>query len=180
MSSETVPPAGFDAGRADGPDYTDYRLSFLLLEFRGRIGRAQFWWGFAVLLLIDLLATLAIAALFGVDVAAYMSGSRASVVVDMIVLAFMTFPSLALATKRLNDRDMGPWLGIMVILLAFFLLTELYFQVPDKLDELDFVALVPAAMAIGAVGWLIFECGLMPAFDAHGDEDEREDIRDER
>jgi uncharacterized membrane protein YhaH (DUF805 family) len=78
----------------------------MLLDPRGRIGRAAFWrWGVALPLGVALL----LHALLGI---ARIPLERAETVVNLLLL----WPTIAVAAKRWHDRDKSAWWLLIVLL----------------------------------------------------------------
>ncbi len=73
------------------------RLTELLFSLDGRIGRAQFWLGTAILLGISLAATYGILAIIGL--------SEAAIAFSAAVAFALAYPSYAVCAKRFQDRD---------------------------------------------------------------------------
>lgn len=79
-------------------DKTDWK--FLFLEYEGRINRAKWWLGVAVLFVVSLVT----AVLFGQGL------------IGMIIALALIYPSLCLHIKRCHDRNQtGWWCLIMLI-----------------------------------------------------------------
>lgn len=68
--------------------------------FSGRAGRAEYWWFFAFLLGVHIIAGLVSGALFPLDEALAVSG--------LLTLALLC-PSLAVGARRLHDTDRSGW-----------------------------------------------------------------------
>lgn len=73
------------------------RLTELLFSLDGRIGRAQFWLGTAILLGSSLAATYRILASVGL--------SEAAIAFSAAVAFALAYPSYAVCAKRFQDRD---------------------------------------------------------------------------
>ena len=80
-------------------------IPFLLFSLDGRIGRAQFWLGTAILLGTSLAATYVILAIAGV--------SEAAVAFSAAVAFALAYPSYAVCAKRFQDRGKPGLLALL-------------------------------------------------------------------
>jgi uncharacterized membrane protein YhaH (DUF805 family) len=108
--------------------------TWLLTSFEGRINRAKFWAGVAVLILVEVLISLIYGSLFGFS---YLEGrlpefGLLSVPIGFVVSLLFLYCSLAVYAKRWHDRDKSGWWSL--------------------------IALVPF---VGWI-WLLVECGCLP------------------
>ena len=77
----------------------------LLFSFRGRINRARYW----LMTLIYAIAAMICAAVVAM-LASSITGSATAIFAVLVVLVVLAFwPSLALAIKRLHDRNKSGW-----------------------------------------------------------------------
>lgn len=119
--------------------------SYLLTGFDGRIGRRDFWAGFAVLLGVELICHLA---------AYRIGGDRLGAIVDLAFIYFW----FALFIKRANDRDLPTWLVGSFFALAFAM-DFLVVVAMGLVSRLMLVFLVPY-LVLALV--LLVELGLRP------------------
>ncbi|MEZ5874446.1 MAG: DUF805 domain-containing protein [Hyphomicrobiales bacterium] len=127
------------------------RLTALLFSLDGRIGRAQFWLGTAILLGISLAATYGILSIIGL--------SEAAVAFSAAVAFALAYPSYAVCAKRFQDRGKpGPLalLGIVPSYGANLLYTFGIFDLdhPSLQRGLDVIIVV-----IGL--WFLVELGFL-------------------
>jgi uncharacterized membrane protein YhaH (DUF805 family) len=134
-----------------------------LFGFNGRIGRAEFWLGLLVMFcwmifvlmlaashgaLLDATGSFSLGArdVFRlVDPETYRSPSSAKgaiLVVKAVGSSLLLWLYLAIAIKRLHDRDRSGWW-----MLPFFVLPGLYDQFSDRLD--DFYLVIPLGLIAG-------------------------------
>lgn len=78
--------------------------------FAGRINRAKWWLGSIILAVIAVVLYLILATVLGVfaamsDPAQMASVMRTMVIIQLILLVVIAYPTTALMIKRLNDRD---------------------------------------------------------------------------
>jgi uncharacterized membrane protein YhaH (DUF805 family) len=86
--------------------------------FEGRINRAKWWLGSIILGILGVIISLILNALFGaysidptqpITAETFQSLIRKVSIVQLITLAIIIYPALALMIKRLNDRDRPRW-----------------------------------------------------------------------
>ncbi len=80
----------------------------LLTSFEGRINRQPFWMATLVLVVITIIATVVITALFG--------DSTTARLLRFLVSLALLYPSLAVAAKRWHDRDKSGWWNLIVLI----------------------------------------------------------------
>ena len=129
----------------------------LLFSFHGRLNRAKYWLGFLVGAVISAVCVVTLAVLLnGLRMGIYgESGGIMAVVALMVIVLIVIFcSSLALAFKRLHDRNKsGVWL------LLFWLAPSVLNAIGQSMANGAgaFVALVGAALAI----WGLVEIGFL-------------------
>jgi len=89
----------------------------------GRINRGKWWWGTVILIVAYIVLSLILGEIFGasmfrgIDTAggvaadAITSWARRVAIVQLICFVIIIYPALALAIKRLNDRDRPSYLA---------------------------------------------------------------------
>lgn len=82
---------------------------YLLTIFDGRINRAKFWAGVAVLIVIGIIANI-LDAMLGLDIGGYGVG-----VLGIIVTIASVYFALALYAKRWHDRDKSGWWSLIAL-----------------------------------------------------------------
>ncbi|MDQ4062232.1 MAG: DUF805 domain-containing protein [Pseudomonadota bacterium] len=80
----------------------------LLTSFEGRINRQPFWMATLVLVVINIIASVVITALFG--------DSTLAQLLQLLVALALLYPSLAVAAKRWHDRDKSGWWNLIVLI----------------------------------------------------------------
>ena len=133
-------------------------------SFEGRISRRTFWHACTLLVAAQVGLTLALARTFGLGWRDFASGyaDRRALWINLVVVAFFFWPSLALCVKRLHDRDLpGWWAGLLHVLLFVFYADQAAIRplIRDKATLL--VALLPAAMLFLVGAWLLVELAFM-------------------
>jgi len=85
--------------------------------FEGRINRAKWWLGTVILIVVYFILSLILGSIFGASMLAGLdpasltspdvlaSWARKLAIVQLICFVIIVYPALALAIKRLNDRD---------------------------------------------------------------------------
>jgi tetratricopeptide (TPR) repeat protein/uncharacterized membrane protein YhaH (DUF805 family) len=136
-------------------------LAFLFFNFRGRIGRASWWIGEAILLCIGLLAQ------------TYSRGwdfwrlSEATTIqpptlAETALSLVLLVPALALTIKRLNDRDHAPWLGYLFAISCFALIVAQYFGFPSFESKEIRLSQLLLIMPFGIFGlWVVIDNGFL-------------------
>ena len=118
----------------------------LLTDLEGRIGRAQFWLGSAIV---------AVALVVIREIAPVISDDRAHAIIAFAG-AFALFPWAALAAKRAQDRGGSALFGV-VLICAIVL--------PDQFRSLLSSAWAPSLQTISLIAWIValIDLGLMPS-----------------
>lgn len=108
-------------------------------KFEGRSRRAEYWWPVVMYLI-------AYAAVLAISVVGMALGDLGNILAGIAFFAYMLFalgcliPSLAVAVRRLHDRDMSGW-WLLIGLIPFGSFVLLYFFVmpgtegPNKFGE---------------------------------------------
>jgi uncharacterized membrane protein YhaH (DUF805 family) len=105
---------------------------YLFTSFDGRINRAKFWAGVAVLVVIGIVAQI-LDAILGLHV-----GEAGFGVISIIVSLISIYLALALYAKRWHDRGKSGWWSLIVIVPligAIWILVELGILEGDKGDN---------------------------------------------
>jgi uncharacterized membrane protein YhaH (DUF805 family) len=125
----------------------------LLTDFDGRIGRARFWFGCALVALCLMAIERALPFLTTRPLAAQLNAFAA---------AFALFPWAALAAKRASDRGSVPLFGILLVCAVVL---------PGLVKPALSVAWGPSLDTIVLIAWTValVDLGLMPAAPAAGE-----------
>lgn len=125
-------------------------LGHLLFSFSGRINRAKYWLAVLVYFVVGIVALLAVLASFGGsltggDIFGRLMGVGAGAIVLVIVLtAALIVSSLAVAVKRLHDRNKSGWW-----ILVFYVLPGMLQSIAESSGS------TPAAGALGLLSFAI-------------------------
>lgn len=126
---------------------------YLYTSFEGRINRAKWWAGIAVLIVINVVLNLIVTMLFSDGAGGF---STIAIIILVIVGLALLYFSLALYAKRWHDRDKSGWwtlapygIGIIGGLLTFLV------QDPSIM-WISWVASLIAAI------WILVELGILP------------------
>lgn len=127
-------------------------LARLFLSLEGRIGRAQFWLGTVVLVVISFAATSAIVQLVGI--------SQAAIAFSAAVAFALAYPSYAVMAKRFQDRGRPGSLALIGLVPAYVDNLLYTFGLFDTLSP------SPAARAFDVIIaliflWFLVELGLL-------------------
>jgi len=99
-------------------------------NFNGRAPRSEYWWWVLALIIISFIASLidamVIVPVLGADLAAKSGGLPISTIVSLALL----IPNIAVAVRRLHDRDMSGWWILIgfVPVIGFLVLLFWYVQ----------------------------------------------------
>ena len=143
-------------------------LMDLFTSFQGRISRRNWWFGTLVLLCVGLAGSyLTEPGAFGLD----RPGLPSSHLGRAAWTAILLYPALALALKRLQDRDQPDWVGqlLIVVALGSFAVLQLGF-VQDPLQARGPDRLIFLAAALFQL-WVVIDNGFLkgtPGSNRHG------------
>jgi uncharacterized membrane protein YhaH (DUF805 family) len=133
-------------------------LTYLFSSFQGRVSRRVFWRATGALVAAELILTAALARTAGLGWRDFAFGDRRAVWINLVVIAFFFWPSLALCVKRLHDRDLPGWWAALLHALVFIFYADqaaLRPLIRDKMTLL--ISLLPAAMLLLVGAWLVAE-----------------------
>ena len=124
----------------------------------------MFWWACSLMVAAELVLTLALARTVGLGWRDFAYSDRRALWVNLVVVAFFFWPSLALCMKRLHDRDLpGWWAGLLHVLLFVFYADQAALRplIRDKSTLL--ISMLPVLMLVLVGGWLLVELTLLPS-----------------
>lgn len=82
---------------------------YLLTSFDGRINRAKFWAGVAVMIVISIIANL-LDMMLGLDI-----GDSGAGIISIVVAFVSLYFALAIYAKRWHDRDKSGWWSLIAL-----------------------------------------------------------------
>jgi uncharacterized membrane protein YhaH (DUF805 family) len=136
-------------------------IGYLMFGFGGRISRLPYWIGSAIIIILSLALTYALAPLMGLSPGDLMAQQRSpqAVRLDILTNLIIAWPELAIMTKRLHDRGRsGVWAVLFYVLFAIVSLVELL-GLSGTSENPTMIFLIPA-LAMGVIAlWLIIELG---------------------
>lgn len=129
------------------------KFKFLFFDFYGRIGRKSYWLGILAILSIALLAYLPYKLLWD----AYGKSLAVGAYVLIVMFLVLLIPGVALATKRLHDRNKSGWW-----LLPFYFIPSWLDKMNDRLPEGEPLWWMTLALSLGLGLWGFIEVGFLP------------------
>jgi uncharacterized membrane protein YhaH (DUF805 family) len=129
-------------------------FAYLYTSTEGRIGRQSFWIGVVGFLVVGLVLSLVLGAIFGM-------ASLAGTVLSFIVQLIFAYPAYALMAKRFQDRDKpGTWAAVWVGISLLFSLLGLFGLTGDPMAPNWFGTLFSVVLLIFAI-WILVELGFL-------------------
>ena len=128
-------------------------FNYLFLSFDGRINRAKWWAGIVILIVINLVLGLFIAAIFGLS-------TFAGILFTLITLALF-YPSYAVAAKRFQDRDkpgQTALYGLVPLLIANLLQNFGLTGTPEARNAPGWICII---VTLGVGIWFLVELGIL-------------------
>ena len=128
-------------------------FNYLFLSFDGRINRAKWWAGIVILIVINLVLGLFVAAIFGLS-------TFAGILFTLITLALF-YPSYAVAAKRFQDRDkpgQTALYGLVPLLIANLLQNFGLTGTPEAPNPLAWICSI---VTLGVGIWFLVELGIL-------------------
>ncbi len=119
-------------------------LGHLLFSFGGRINRAKYWLAALIYICVNI-------ALLGIIV--LINSPRIGGVVNIIVSLAIFISALAVAAKRLHDRNRSAWM-----LLLFYIVPSILVAI--GIGAMTYSALGSGSTAVTAIGWLFVAGGI--------------------
>ena len=148
--------------RSTAPGHGVKQLSDLYFSFMGRLSRGMFWWAASVLFGAQLILTAALARAFGLGLRDFLYADRKALWVNLVVVAFFFWPSLALCVKRLHDRDLpGWWAGLLHVLMFTFYIQQVATRPILRDNAAVLMSMLPVAMLFLVGCWLIVELAFL-------------------
>ncbi|QCE33470.1 DUF805 domain-containing protein [Acetobacteraceae bacterium] len=92
-------------------------------QFSGRATRSEYWYFYVFSILIDLVINLLGFALKNLNSASFHLNSvilQIPEMLDLFLMFFLLVPSIAIACRRLHDRNLSGWFQILEIMLSLF------------------------------------------------------------
>lgn len=91
-----------------------------LFSFQGRIGRAKFWLGFLIVILMSIVTQILMPLIDGVSFEAALADnyepSPASIILMVVSLVLTIWISIAIAVKRCHDRGQSGWYYLIALI----------------------------------------------------------------
>lgn len=138
------------------------QLGFLFSNFEGRLSRGVFWWSVSLMMAAQVALTAAIARTIGLGWRDFAFAERRALWVNLVVIAFFFWPSLALCIKRLHDRDLPGWWAALLHVLMFIVYIEQVAARPMMRDQATImISLIPIAMLFLVGSWLVIELAFL-------------------
>jgi uncharacterized membrane protein YhaH (DUF805 family) len=138
------------------------QLTHLFSSFEGRVSRKMFWWAGSLMFAAQIALTAAIARTVGLGWRDFIYADRRALWINLVVIAFFFWPSLALCIKRLHDRDLpGWWAGLLHVLLFIFYIDQAAMRPLLRNNPAVLLSLVPVAMLFLVGSWLIVELAFL-------------------
>lgn len=120
-------------------------------------GLRAYWLAVALLALV-LTGMLALAGrLGGIGLGEAASGTRAIIVLDILALSILLWPSVAVSIRRLADRSTPGWGLTPMLFGALFVLMLAFFGKPFALGSVAALAPVATLMVIVLAAWLVVD-----------------------
>lgn len=138
-------------------------LSRLFVDLNGRISRRSYWLGIGIVSCANLaiITTLSYAA--GLTLDDYLYGAQSIIVVHLVALTLLFWPSMAVTIKRLHDRNTSGWWGALLHVFGVFVFMQAYFRKPFMVDvQPDLLNIVPTLVFLVLAAWLIVELMFLP------------------
>lgn len=119
---------------------------------------SHYWVAVATLTAINTVLLGATSAVAGLSVEAFTSGAREVVIINVLALTLLVWPTMALTVKGLHARRKWCCWGAAMHAIAVFALMEAYFGKPFGLASGSTLAnLMPTILFMGLSAWLIVE-----------------------
>jgi uncharacterized membrane protein YhaH (DUF805 family) len=143
--------------------------------FEGRINRAKWWIGIIIIVVIAIIINLILNAVLGVSTVDptqpdwIQSMVRKMSISQLITLAIVIYPGLALATKRLNDRDRPRWFAYVFyapsVLTILAGLAGLTMTVNNNLPQNTTIGWILSILSLVVGIWALVELGILKGTD---------------
>ena len=138
------------------------QITYLYSSVEGRLSRGLFWWAGSLMLAAQVVLTAAIGRAVGLGWRDFVHADRRALWVNLVVIAFFFWPSLALCIKRLHDRDLpGWWAGLLHVLLFIFYVDQAATRPLMRDNAAVLMSLLPVAMLFLVGSWLLVELALL-------------------
>jgi len=128
-------------------------FQYLFTSFDGRINRAKWWAGIAIIIVIDIVLSFIVLSLFGIGFAGRL--------LNFLIFVALLYPAYALSAKRFQDRDKP---GVYALYgLAALLVTNLLqaLGLTGTPEELNGLGWVSALINLGVLLWFLIELGIL-------------------
>lgn len=133
-------------------------ITYLFTSFEGRISRRTFWIASSIMLTAEFALTVALGQTAGLGWRDFAFGDRQALWINLVVISFFFWPSLALCVKRLHDRDFpGWWAALLHVLFFIFYVGQAVSRPLTRDPTKIFISLVPAVLLFLVGAWLLIE-----------------------
>ncbi|MEL6287564.1 MAG: DUF805 domain-containing protein [Pseudomonadota bacterium] len=141
----------------------------LYLSFNGRINRAKWWLGFVSLTILSIVVNIALnpaafSGLGGDPTASNLNiDALKPTLLQLIVGLVFTVLLLAVIKKRLNDRNWGSWMFVLIALVYLAVQIGQYFVIgaATTLEEITISTLPFSALGLAVFVFLIIDNGML-------------------
>ncbi len=132
-------------------------LTDKISAFASRVSK-HYWVAVAALTVVNTGLLGATSAIAGLSVDSFTSGAREVVIINVMALTLLVWPTMALTVKGLYARRKWCCWGAAMHAVSVFVLMEAYFGKPFGLASESVVAnLMPTILFMGLSAWLIVE-----------------------
>jgi len=128
-------------------------LQYLFTSFDGRINRAKWWAGIAILTVVSIVLGFLIGVVFG-------GGTFGTVLVMLVTLALF-YPTYAVCAKRFQDRDRPgktALYGLVPMLIASFFQAFGWTGAPQDPNAIGWLCTL---INVGVLLWFVIELGIL-------------------
>ena len=128
-------------------------FQYLFTSFEGRINRAKWWAGIAILFVLNLVLGFILFALFGL--------STFAILLSIIISLALLYPTYAVCAKRFQDRDKPGVMalyGLVPLLVASLLQSLGLTGTPPELNAIGWIC---ALITWGVFIWFIIDLGIL-------------------
>ncbi|MEO0618488.1 MAG: hypothetical protein AAFZ01_04335 [Pseudomonadota bacterium] len=123
-----------------------------------RMFNRRYWATLGALTMANIVALGATGAMAGLSVDAFTSGAREVVIINVLALTLLVWPTLALTVRGLAARRRWCFWGALLHTVGVFAVMEVYFGKPFGLASGSAIAnVVPTLLFLSLAAWLIVE-----------------------
>jgi len=118
----------------------------------------RYWMAVAALTVVNTMLLGATSAVAGLSVVSFTSGTREVVIINVLALTLLVWPTMSLLVKGLYARRKWAWWGAAMHAVSVFAVMEAYFGKPFGLASDSVIAnLLPTVLFMGLTAWLFVE-----------------------